>query len=68
MKKEASKVIQTIMQAKQHSTPKAVTFPKEKATSGGIQTHDTAHSHSVYLDRALYKLATQLAGPKSYIS
>ena len=30
--------------AKQHSVPKAVTFPKKIAASGGIQTHDTPHS------------------------
>ena len=29
-KKEASKVKQTTRHAKQHNTPKAVTFPKEK--------------------------------------
>ena len=31
--------------AKKHSTPKAVTFQKEKrAASGGTRTHDTLHS------------------------
>ena len=53
-KKEASKVKPTF-KAKQHSTPKTVTFPKKNdlprvVRSGGTRTHDTLYS----IDRALY--------------
>ena len=49
-KKEASEVKQTTIKAKQHSTPKAVTFPKKnELPQVGLEptTHYT-------LDRALY--------------
>ena len=52
-KKEASKVKQT-NKAKQHSTPKAVTFPRKKwAVSGGTRTHDTLYSRQSALPTEL---------------
>ena len=58
-KKEASK-------AKQHSTPKAVTFPKRKELPRVGLEPTTLYT----LDRALSKLSYmyQLAGTKSHIS
>ena len=51
---ERSKQGHTNNKAKQHSTPKAVTFPKEKlAASGGTQTHDTLHSRQSALPAEL---------------
>ena len=54
-KEERSKQGQTNNKAKQHSTPKAVTFLKKNElprdlfyASGGTQTHDTPHVH-VYI-------------------
>ena len=49
--------------AKQHSTPKAVTFPKKNELPRVGLEPTTLYS----LDRALYTTA-QLAGPKSHIS
>ena len=52
-KKEASKVKQT-NKAKQHSTPKAVTFPRKNgAASGGTRTHDTLYSRQSALPTEL---------------
>ena len=52
-KKERSKVKQT-NKAKQHSTPKAVTFPRKKlAASGGTRTHDTLYSRQSALPTEL---------------
>ena len=52
-KEERSKQGQTNNKTKQHSTPKAVTFPKKNelfeylrtlpSASGGTRTHDTLH-------------------------
>ena len=43
--KEGSKQGQADNNAKQHSTPKAITFPKKNTCKlGGTQTHDTLHS------------------------
>ena len=40
-KGERSKQGQSNNKAKQHNTPKAVTFQKKRAASGGTRTHDT---------------------------
>ena len=53
--------------AKQHSTPKAVTFPKKNELPRVGLEPTTLYT----LDRVLYHRATkaaQLAGPKSHIS
>ena len=51
-KEERSKEGQTNNKAKQHSTPKAVTFPKEKrAASGGTRTHNM---YTIYISYMLY--------------
>ena len=66
-KEEWSKQGQTNNKSKQHSTPKAVTFPmKDELAQVGLEP-TTLYT----LDRALYHWATkaaQLAGPKSHIS
>ena len=60
---QASKVKQT-NKAKQHSTPKAVTFPrKNELPQVGLEP-----TILYTLDRALATEAAQLAGPKSHIS
>ena len=57
-KKERSKQGQT-NKAKQHSTPKAVTFPRKKlAASGGTRTHDTLYSRQSALPTELPRQLT----------
>ena len=51
-KKERSKQGQT-NKAKQHSTPKAVTFPRKYELPGGTRTHDTLYSRQSALPAEL---------------
>ena len=64
-KKERSKQGQT-NKAKQHSTPKAVTFPRKNELPR-VGTHDTLYSRQSTLPAELRTKAAQLAGPKSCI-
>ena len=60
-KKEASKVKQTTIEAKQHSTPKAVTFPKKNELPRVGHVHTCIHSPVLDWYQILTKWSSRLA-------